>query len=176
MREKWRVVEGFENYAVSSRGRVKRLKNSTCGKAGAILKASGARYLGVTLMRDGKKHSKHVHVLVAVAFHGPRPPGLVPNHQDGRKTNNAASNLEWGTQGYNMKHAYELDLSDARGEKNGQAKLAAAQVISMRESADGKRGQLARLAREFSVSPRTVSAILKGTAWPHLLAENAVPA
>lgn len=177
MGEKWRVIDGFEDYAVSDRGRVKRLTTRTCAKAGSILKqAETGEYRHVTLMKDGKKHNHNVHVLVTIAFHGPRPDGLVANHIDGKKKNNREGNLEWGTQSHNVKHAYDLGLSDARGERNSQAKLDAAKVIAIRQAADGVRGQCARLARQFGVSPRQVADILSGKAWPHLLAGSDIPA
>lgn len=43
-----------------------------------------------------------VHVLVAAAFHGPRPEGLEVCHNDGNPQNNVASNLRYDTMSGNM--------------------------------------------------------------------------
>lgn len=175
MIEEWRVIAGFPDYAISNMGRVKRLTSRTCAKAGAILKQCwrGGRskgYLAVDLCFEGGKRTVSVHVLVADAFLGPRPAGHVPNHRDGDRGNNRLSNLEWTTQSQNVAHAYSLGLADAKGERNGQAKLTASDVVEIRRLACGRRGEYAALARRFNVSPRQVADIVKGLAWPHLLA------
>ena len=102
--EQWKAVVGFEGlYEVSDLGRVKSLGNNKTRKE-KILKQQKHRggYLFVILYKDGKaKHSK-VHRLVAKAFI-PNPNNLeTVNHRDEVKTNNAASNLEWMTQGDNV--------------------------------------------------------------------------
>lgn len=43
-----------------------------------------------------------VHILVAEAFHGPRPPGMEVRHLNGVKLDNRAENLRWGTDSENM--------------------------------------------------------------------------
>lgn len=175
--ERWRVVEDFPSYAVSSLGRVKRLTSRTCAKAGSMLKQSwrggrgGSRgYLAVDLCADGRKSSQSVHLLVAAAFLGERPGGMVPNHSDGDRGNNSAANLEWVTQSRNVAHAYELGLADAKGEANGQAKLTSADVVAIRSLATGRRGEYTAIARSFNISSRQAADIIKGKAWPHLLA------
>lgn len=53
-----------------------------------------------------------IHNLISHVFHPESyKPGLVPNHKDGDKTNNSASNLEWSTQSQNIQHAYDTGLS-----------------------------------------------------------------
>lgn len=174
--EQWKQISGFDRYAISSYGRVKRLSSITCAKAGHILKPAvrGGRggwhgYLFVTLCGDDGKSNGVIHVLVAEAFIGQRPSGAVVNHKDGDRHNNRMENLEWVTQSQNVLHAYAAGLSDARGEANGQAKLTDEDVREMRRQATGQRGQYAMLSRKFGISPRQVSDIVKGKAWGHLL-------
>lgn len=51
----------------------------------------------------GRLRSRKVATLVAEAFIGPRPPGTVVRHDDGDHTNDAASNLIYGTVAENVK-------------------------------------------------------------------------
>ena len=177
MEEVWRVLPEWPAYAVSNHGRVKRLVSRTSAKAGAILRQCergghrpGTGYLAVDLSNGPIRKTVSVHILVANAFIGERPLGMVPNHKDGDRNNNCADNLEWATQSRNVKHAYDIGLSDAKGECNGQAKLTSDQVRKIRRLSTGRRGEIAAFAVRFNISPRQVSDIIKGKAWPHLLA------
>lgn len=60
-------------------------------------------YVGPT--RNGKQEQSPIHVLVALAFHGPRPDGMEVRHLDGVRTNNRPENLSWGTHAENMQDA-----------------------------------------------------------------------
>lgn len=172
MTEEWRTIAGWPDYAVSNLGRVRRLSSRTCAKAGAILKATrrskGRPYLCVCLCRDGQTSVRAVHVLVAEAFLGVRPKGQVPNHQDGDPTNNRASNLKWETQSRNVQHAYELGLADATGENNGQSVLTEADVIAIRSSYTGARGQQSAMSRAYGVNPTTIRDVIKRRTWTHV--------
>jgi hypothetical protein len=93
--EIWRPARGYEGaYEVSDQGRVRSLPGdpSRGRRGGKILKASG-RYLAIDLFGT----RKGVHVLVAEAFHGPRPIGYEVRHLNGNAHDNRASNLAWGT-------------------------------------------------------------------------------
>jgi hypothetical protein len=119
MNEAWRAVIGFEGlYEVSNLGRVRRIGRAAktgAGRGGGIgrirkLQPTPEGYLHVVLWKDGKPKARQVHGLIAEAFLGPAPPGHEPNHEDGDKHNNRASNLEWVTRPENMKHAYATGL------------------------------------------------------------------
>lgn len=112
--EIWKDVEGFEGrYQVSNLGRVKSIKrikpvkeNLKGIKEIIMIPYSGAaRYLGVTLRKDGKGKTHTIHRLVAEAFL-PNPLGFpCVNHKDGDCLNNRVDNLEWCNQRYNIKYA-----------------------------------------------------------------------
>ena len=102
--ERFKTVEGFEDYEVSTWGRVfnKRTGNFLTPYH------HNKGYMRVDLINgSGRKHFK-VHRLVAAAFI-PNP-GNKPhiNHKDGNKENNSISNLEWVTNRENYDHAKEL--------------------------------------------------------------------
>ena len=60
----------------------------------------------VMLNVDGRpKYHAYVHTLVAAAFIGPRPEGLMVCHQDDKKKNNKSENLYYGTQVQNSQDA-----------------------------------------------------------------------
>lgn len=118
-------------------------------------------YLDVALIRSsGEKANKPVHVLVATAFLGPRPPGLVVRHLDGSKSNNAATNLAYGTVIENMADARRHGAM-VRGERSHLSKLTddeARQILSM-----AKRGEPRKdIAHAFGVGVSTVDAIKSG--------------
>lgn len=95
--EVWRDVVGFENYMVSSLGRIYSKKKKTTMKATPDSKG----YLRISFYEYGKSHTKKVHRVVAEAFiDNPKKLPQV-NHKDEDKSNNSASNLEWCTNKYN---------------------------------------------------------------------------
>jgi len=92
MKEKWAIVVGYENYAVSSHGRVRNLDT------GRLLKhqhsVRGGDYAFINLFSGGKRKNKNVHKLVADHFLGPISDGMIVHHKDGNRMNPRAENLE----------------------------------------------------------------------------------
>lgn len=96
-------------------------------KTGRVLKPydNGSGYLYVDLRINFKKKRIYVHRMLAMKFI-PNPENKkYVNHIDGDKGNNLKDNLEWVTNGENMKHAYENGLSSPvrntilNGKRNG---------------------------------------------------------
>lgn len=111
--ERWLPIPGYEGYyEVSDRGRVRSLPRECPGnnwrfRPGRAL-SPGPRsrgYLQVNLSLHGVVKPYSVHVLVAAAFHGPRPKGMEIRHLDGNKANNQPSNLAYGTSSENKQDA-----------------------------------------------------------------------
>lgn len=104
--EIWKKIIGFEDYKISTLGRVKSFKY---GKE-KILKLSilTSGYKAVHLSKKNVKNTKKIHQLVAIAFlnHNPCGMKLVVNHKDFNKLNNNVENLEIVTQreNANKKH------------------------------------------------------------------------
>jgi hypothetical protein len=100
--EIWKDIEGFENYQVSSWGRVR--------SDNGIIKPyrNGKGYLKVGLRKNGKCNKKRVNRLVAMAFiENPNNYPFV-DHIDGNKENNSITNLRWVTDKQNKEHAAKL--------------------------------------------------------------------
>ena len=98
--EIWKQVEGYEDYEVSSWGKV---RNKTTHD---ILwqERHDKGYMRVNLMLQDKRHHLKVHRLVAQAFvpNPDRKPQV--NHKDGNNRNNSFTNLEWVTDAENKAH------------------------------------------------------------------------
>ena len=107
--EKWKVIELYPKYEVSSFGRIRNVKTKYVLK---FYKNNG--YLVVNLMKDKKARRKLVHRLVAIEFIENKANKNTVNHIDGNKENNHIENLEWLTQKENIQHAYKNNLSKVR--------------------------------------------------------------
>lgn len=89
--EQWRTVKDFDNYEVSSSGRVrnkktKRVLSTQIGRNG---------YSFVSLRKDGRYRGRGVGKLVAEAFIEEPCEGRYIRHIDGDRLNNYVSNLKY---------------------------------------------------------------------------------
>lgn len=107
MEEVWKDIDGFPNYQVSDRGRVRNITSGQILRPGL----GGVGYLTVALYKDHTAKTFNVHQLVCDAFIGKKPAGMTINHKDGNKQNNWLSNLEIVSYSENLRHAYDLDLN-----------------------------------------------------------------
>lgn len=98
----WRHIPEFSGYRVNALGQVLGVRRK--GSAGGILKhhVDPKGYPTITMYRDdGKRKTFRVHNVVALVFHGPRPPGKVARHYDGDPMNNTPGNIIYGTRSEN---------------------------------------------------------------------------
>lgn len=160
--EEWRAVVGYEGfYEVSSFGNVRRLsRNDTDGRStrGRLKKQSMTNgYLFLGLCRDGKPEIVRVHRLVARAFLGECPDGLVVNHIDHDKTNNHATNLEYVTPKENIQHA-------ARNGRMGQLEVEEVQAIRSLVARDPG-FDLGTLADKLGVTSNVVLSVVQARSY-----------
>lgn len=131
MQEKW--IPGFEgSYAVDSDGNLISYKrNRRTFLIGGIDKDG---YRKAILCMDGKRRYLRVASLIAAAFIGERPQGMVVRHIDGNLLNNRPENLAYSTQKENIADK-ELHGTMLRGEKHRSSKVNSFQVFEIRKSA-----------------------------------------
>jgi len=118
-KEKWKAINEFPTYEVSTRGRVRSTDRTLQHRNGAMRRVAGAilkPYSGgngyLVVMFPGHKN-RRVHRLVAETFLANPDPLPQVNHIDGDKCNNCAGNLEWCTAAANVRHAFRNGLAHA---------------------------------------------------------------
>jgi hypothetical protein len=168
----YRDVSGFPGYRVGDDGSVwscrkpgygygrigewKRLKADP-DKAGRPV---------VSLRRGGKTFRMLVCWIVAMAFIGPRPVGLLVCHDNGNPGDNRPKNLKYGTYKDNeddkARHGRKL-----LGDRHPVAKLTPEKVgrIKAALASEPSRGLIAKLAREHGVDGAIIARIRDGKAW-----------
>lgn len=104
-KEIWKTIDGYENYQVSSLGRVKSLNYNKTGKEKLLKPLLNNRcYYHVVLCKNGVGNTKKIHQLVAIAFLNHIPCGhkLVVDHINDNTKDNRVENLQIITQRENV--------------------------------------------------------------------------
>lgn len=107
--------ERYSNYVISPYGVIKQLIQTAQKAKGSIVSRNmNNGYLSSQLrFPNGEYKKAKNHILVCLAFHGPRPaPNMEVNHINGIHTDNHYANLEWCTRQENLKHSYAVLLRD----------------------------------------------------------------
>jgi hypothetical protein len=91
------------------------------------------------------------------------------NHIDGNTSNNHVSNLEWCTQGQNVKHAYDIGLHESvKGEDHFRAKLKETDIPVIRDLYNNKGYNYAEIARMYGVTNAPIWQIINNKIWKHV--------
>lgn len=164
MIECWLPAPGFEqNYEVSDLGRIRSLyfdPPRLCR-----LGQDSNDYLTVALTKEGRRTTKTVHRMVALAFHAERRNILHSQvaHLDGNRRNAKASNLKWVSKVENESHK-RLHGTHGAGEMHPRARLTSADVLEIRAAV----GPHAAIGERYGVTAYTVSDIKTGKRWSSL--------
>lgn len=166
--EEWRVIPDprFDLYEVSNLGRIQRFFCSRGRKGHHVLRQKKTKYgyWDIQLWKNCVGTYVQVHILVALAFIGPRPEGKQVNHIDRVRSNSRADNLEYLTHLENCQHSF---CNYKRGEANGYSKLTVEIVRAMRnESAQGS--SRASIGRKYNVSASCAQSAISRRTWNHV--------
>ena len=98
--EQWRLISGYDNYEISSHGRVRNNKTNVVIKS--QIECNG--YARITLRFEKSKHTHRVHILVADAFLNKNIEHTDVDHKDHNRSNNMLNNLRWVTHSQNCRN------------------------------------------------------------------------
>jgi HNH endonuclease/NUMOD4 motif len=165
--EIWKPIVGFEDYEVSSEGRIRSLKPNHHMK---VIKSWSRRnsYKYVFLWKDGKPKAKDVHRLVATHFINNLDNKREVNHINGDKFDNRAENLEWVTPSENQQHSIALGLRKDRGEQSVNSRLKKEQVSEIRKLYSDSGITYRELSRIFGVHRDYIGLIINRKRWNHI--------
>lgn len=136
--EIWKPVVGYEGlYEVSNLGNVKAVEKivghptGQCRRPEKMIKLQNNSYgyYVVNLSKDGKPHTKGVHILVAEAFLE-KPEGKCEvDHINRNRKDNRVENLKWCTHKENMNNANTIQFMKEDPNKSKSAYMALASKI-----------------------------------------------
>ena len=169
----WRVIKGFEDYAVSDTGLVMRMGHISINPRGYAYykkdrlltpRDNGRGYLRVCLCTNNGKvnHFLYVHRLVAEAFLDNPNNKLEVNHIDLDTKNNNVKNLEFCTRKENLLHAWRCKGKDkCFGHK---PKLTRENILDIRNNCVKRKEGLSctDFARKYGVSKWCIMAVVNG--------------
>lgn len=162
--EIWEKIQGFENYEVSSLGKVRNKKGSIMSSG----VSNGYHKVGL-YNSDKKRKNLCIHRLVASAFILNTFNKPEVNHINGIKADNRVENLEWNTSKENSIHAYNSGLSKPiNGSQNGRSKLSEEQVLEIRTKYSSKKISQRELSKLYNVSQCLINNIVNTVNWKHL--------
>lgn len=177
MTETWRQIPGREGeYEVSDQGRVRsvaHIVNIADGRRFPVVGRIRAPYVDkkgyhhVTLYRNNVGRRYAIHLLVALAFIGPRPDGMQICHGNGDSGDNRLTNLRYDTVSAN--HLDKRVHGTSRcGEDNPKARLTESDVRAIRAAyASGAMNQM-ELARRYGTPQPNISQIIHRRTWRHV--------
>ena len=159
MLDAWKAIPSEPDFEASICGAIRRRVASKCRPVGHIVPLY-VHTKGYRLARlRGRPY--YVHRLVVEAFFGSIPLGMLVNHKDGDKTNNALSNLEIVTPAENVNHAIRLGLQQAgRMDDDMIREIRAAHKQGARAS---------DLRRKYGVPQASMTRLLRGESYKHVV-------
>jgi hypothetical protein len=172
----WRLVDGYENYAVSSDGRVAciKTKRPNGNKVPFIMRLHRNHdgYLRIKLHSLGTTRDCGVSKLVLAAFSGPPPNSKAEaDHINCVRDDNRIENLQWVSGRENLR-LRSVRGTVAKGSRQGAAKLKEKDIEFIRANyvrcGKGNAWNLKNLAKRFNVHFSTIAYVTSGKYWKHV--------
>ena len=160
MPELWRTVAENDRYEVSNLGNVRHK-----GRMQILKPHFRCGYPCVQLGSPRRK--RNIHQLVCIAWHEPRPEGMMALHRNDIKSDNRPENLYWGDIVDNSRDAIDNGRIH-RGSLIRQSKLTADDVREIRRLRHVKGRTYRSIAQTYAVTPRTIRLIANGETWTHV--------
>ena len=170
----YKEVDGFPAYRVSNTGIVQsrwQQRASYCGFftedvwKDLVCNPNKKGYMQVALCDGMGKHKTHrVHNLVAAAFIGKRPRGMVIRHLNSNPKDNRAENLVYGSYAENENDKILNGTYDMRC---GGATLSSNDIFTIRELLLRDIPQK-EIAKQYNVSRPTITRIANKSIWRNL--------
>ncbi len=165
--EMWEDLLDFESYCqISTLGRFKNKKTNHIYKLGYYSNL----YEQFSMLIEGRRITALAHRLVAKQFI-PNPEKYpIVNHKNGIKDDNRVCNLEWCTQGQNMKHSFkELGRKprNMEGTNNTRALLDEKDVLEIRDLFKKGVSQV-ELAKKYNIKSPAIWKIIHRYTWNHI--------
>lgn len=165
----WRTIPGFSRYSASEKGDIRRdvrIHNSLPGPISASLNDRG--YYKTSLTDDlGNSRTVTVHTLVALAFLGQRPAGMVICHNDGVPTNIHYTNLRYDTPKSNTADS-RSHKSMCTGSSHPEAKLKECDIPEIKRLWSEGRLRQKDIGALYGVSQRAIWQVIHGKKWKHV--------
>lgn len=172
MEEIWKKIPNFEDYEISTLGRVRNVSGKLLSIRwnGKI----GNRYLAAQLQRPksfggGWKQRRKImkiHRLLLMTFVRMPKKGECALHKNDIPDDNRLENLYWGTRQQNASDSIRNGTFKTNhpgyGENNVVSKHSDELVVNIRKEYTGKRGEQTKIAKKYGVSQSYVSALLLG--------------
>ena len=155
-----RDIPGYPGYKVDEDGSLWRMPTPHRRNPRKITGGStcplGRKYKLHQLFVDGRRVFALHHHLVALAFYGPRPDGMVIDHIDGNSTNNHPANLRYCSRSENARNPSNKILKFTREQiVQAKARLAAGEPV-------------ASVAKSYGGSYCHAYALKQGRLWAYL--------
>ena len=144
---------------------------STKGKRRIVIHHTGYQTTSVRRDRRTKQYRAHRFVVECVTGK-PIPPGMVVNHLDGIKFNNAYSNLEICTLSENTQHAFAIGaMKPMVGEKNGNARITVDVVRNVIRDCAVNPSNI-EVGLKYKLDPKHISLIRNKKRWKQVFLED----
>ena len=173
MKEEWKSVVGYEGkYEVSSLGKargVRRVAEDGKRIKGKYLSmnsfTNGYRVFSLTV--SGVTKQKKASILVAEAFIGPRPQGMVVCHNNSVRNDDRLENLRYDTNSSNMLDKRKNGTCNS-GENSTTAKLTNKDVKEIRNLYDNFFISQSDIARRYNVTCSCISNVINKKTWKYV--------